>query len=104
MLLGRVVGTLVATRKDEGLHGQKFLVVRQIDVHGKETGASVVAVDSVGAGVEEVVLYATGSAARQTVRTKDRPCDAVIMAIVDTWEVGGEVMYRKTPADGEWAS
>jgi microcompartment protein CcmK/EutM len=45
--------------------------------------------------VGEVVLYATGSSARQTRLTKDRPCDAVIMAIVDTWEVGGEVRYRK---------
>ena len=52
----------------------------------------------------EVVLYASGSSARQTAVTKDKPCDAVIMAIVDQWEVEGEVVYRKTPADGEWAS
>jgi len=104
MLLGRVAGTLVATRKDEGLAGQKFLMLRQLDVDGGETGGYVVAVDGVGAGEGEVVLYATGSSARQTLATKDRPCDAVIMAIVDTWEVDGEVVYRKTPAGGEWAS
>lgn len=104
MLLGRVAGTLVASRKDEGLAGQKLLVLRQLDVAGRESGGYVVAVDSVGAGVDEVVLYATGSSARQTLATRDRPCDAVIMAIVDTWEVEGQVVYRKTPAGGEWAS
>lgn len=77
------------------MEGMKFLLVRQIDVDDNETGGYVVAVDSVGAGVGEVVLYASGSSARQTVMTKDRPCDAVIMAIVDTWEVGGETVYEK---------
>jgi microcompartment protein CcmK/EutM len=101
MLLGRVVGTLVASRKDEGLEGQTFLVVRQVNVDGRDVKGYVVAVDSVGAGVGETVLYATGSAARQTLRTHERPCDAVIMAIVDTWEVGGEVVYRKTSAEGK---
>jgi microcompartment protein CcmK/EutM len=104
MLLGRVAGTLVASRKDRGLEGQKFLVVRELDADGRETGGHVVAVDSVGAGVDDVVLWASGSSARQTEYTKDRPCDAVIMAIVDMWEVGGEVVYRKTAADGQWAS
>lgn len=95
MLLGKVVGTLVASRKEETLEGLKFLVVRQIGVDGKETGGYVVANDAVGAGVGEVVLYAQGSSARQTESTRDRPCDAVIMAIVDTWEVGGEEIFRK---------
>jgi microcompartment protein CcmK/EutM len=104
MLLGRVAGTLVASRKDKGLQGQKFLVVREIGTDGKETGGHVVAADSVGAGIGEVVLWASGSSARQTEYTSDRPCDAVIMAIVDSWEVGGKEIYRKTPADGEWAS
>ena len=104
MLLGRVAGTLVASRKDEGLTGQKFLLVRQLDLDGKEAAGQVVAVDSVGAGEGDVVLWASGSSARQTEATRDRPCDAVVMAIVDSWEVGGEVRYRKTPAEGEWAS
>ena len=95
MLLGRVAGTLVASRKEETLEGLKFLVIKQIDVEESETGGYVVAADSVGAGIGEVVLYATGSSARQTTMTKDRPCDAVVMAIVDTWEVGGEVKYTK---------
>lgn len=95
MLLGRVTGTVVATRKEPTLDGLTFLVVAQLDAEGEETGGSVVAVDAVGAGVGEVVMYATGSSARQTIATKDRPCDAVIMAIVDTWEVGGQVKFVK---------
>jgi microcompartment protein CcmK/EutM len=95
MLLGRVAGTLVASRKEELLEGMKFLVVRQVGSDGQETGGYVVAVDAVGAGVGEMVMYASGSSARQTMITKDRPCDAVIMAIVDTWEVDGDVQYTK---------
>jgi microcompartment protein CcmK/EutM len=95
MLLGRVAGTLVASRKEELLEGMTFLVVRQVGSDGEETGGYVVAVDAVGAGVGEVVMYASGSSARQTAVTKDRPCDAVIMAIVDTWEVDGAVQYTK---------
>ncbi len=104
MLLGKVVGTLVASRKDEALTGQVFLLVRQLDLEGAEATASVVAVDSVGAGEGDVVLWASGSSARQTEGTRDRPCDAVVMAIVDSWDVDGETRYRKTPADGAWAS
>jgi ethanolamine utilization protein EutN/carbon dioxide concentrating mechanism protein CcmL len=95
MLLGKVVGTLVATRKDEKLEGLKFLVLQRLDIGGQLMDGYVVAVDAVGAGLDEVVMYATGSSARQTVITDRRPCDAVIMAIVDTWEVGGKVKYQK---------
>ena len=77
------------------MEGFKFLVLRQIDVAGKETGSYVVAVEAGGAGGEEVVMYATGSSARQTEATQDRPCDAVVMAIVDSWEVGGKEVYIK---------
>ncbi len=95
MLLGRVAGTLVASRKEPRLSGLKFLVLKQVDVDNTETGGYVVAADAVGAGVGEVVLYATGSSARQTEFTHERPCDAVVMAIVDTWEVGGDEKYHK---------
>jgi len=96
MLLGRVVGTVVASRKEERLEGVKLLLVRQLEIDGQEAGAYVVAVDAVGAGVGEVVLFATGSSARQTVATYERPCDAVVMAIVDTWEVGGREVWSKS--------
>ncbi len=95
MLLGKVVGTVVATRKDEKLEGFKFLVVKQLDIENRETGGYVVAADAVQAGIGDVVLYATGSSARQTVLTDKKPCDAVLMAVVDTWEINGEVKYRK---------
>ena len=95
MLLGRVVGTLVATHKEPSLDGLKFLALKQLDIDGNETGGYRVAADAVGAGIGEVVLYATGSAARQTEMTDGRPCDGVIMAIVDTIEVDGEVKYDK---------
>ena len=95
MLLGKVVGTLVATRKEPTLEGLKFLVLKQLDIEGRETGGYRVAADAVGAGLGEVVLYATGSSARQTKLTDRRPCDAVIMAIVDTLEVDGVVKYDK---------
>jgi microcompartment protein CcmK/EutM len=95
MLLAKVVGTVVSTRKEESMEGMKFLLLRQVDLEGKASGGHVVAVDAVGAGEGEMVLYATGSSARQTLMTKDRPCDAVIMAIVDNWEIAGEIKYKK---------
>ncbi|HJW21587.1 MAG TPA: EutN/CcmL family microcompartment protein [Candidatus Limnocylindrales bacterium] len=95
MLLGRVAGTVVSSRKEPLIEGWKLLLVRQLDADNHEVSGYVVAADAVGAGVGEVVLYATGSSARQTETTRDRPCDAVIMAIVDTWEVGGREVYRK---------
>ena len=95
MLLGRVAGTVVSSRKEPLIEGWKLLLVRRLDADNHEVSGYVVAADAVGAGVGEVVLYATGSSARQTETTRDRPCDAVIMAIVDTWEVGGREVYRK---------
>jgi len=95
MLLGKVVGTLVATRKEPAMEGFKFLVVQTVDEKAKPTGGQVIAVDAVGAGVGEMVLYASGSSARQTAATRDKPCDAVIMAIVDQWDVDGKEVYRK---------
>jgi len=95
MLLGKVVGTVVATRKEPSLEGSTLLLVRGLDLDAKPTATLVVAVDAVGAGVGEVVLYASGSSARQTEKTKDRPVDATIMAIVDQLEVGGTLKYVK---------
>jgi microcompartment protein CcmK/EutM len=95
MNLALVLGTVVATRKEASLEGLKFLLLGQLGPDGQPTGATVVAADAVGAGVGEKVLFATGSSARQTKCTENRPCDAVIMAIVDSWEIGGEERYRK---------
>ena len=95
MLIGKVVGTVVSNRKDPKVEGFKFLLVKQVDVDLQESGDYVVAVDVVGAGIGEYVLYARGSSARQTAQTDKRPVDAVIMAIVDQWEIGGQLKYHK---------
>ena len=95
MLIGKVVGSVVATQKDEALQDKKFLLVQVHDPENKPRQQYVVAVDSVGAGPGDMVLYATGSSARQTALTQDRPCDAVIMAIVDSWDLDGENVYEK---------
>ena len=95
MLLGRVTGTVVASQKEPLMNGLTLLVVRQLGVDNTESGGYVVAVDAVGAGIGEVVMYASGSSARQTDVTQNRPCDAVIMAIVDTWDLDGETVYTK---------
>jgi len=87
MFLGRVIGTVWSTKKDENLVGAKFLIVREITLDLKEKERFVVAVDSVGAGEGEVVLVATGSSSRMTTFTKDKPVDAVIMGIVDKLDV-----------------
>ena len=87
MLLGQVVGTVWATRKDPGLAGMKFLVVRELDLDGNALEGFVVAADAVGAGEGEVVLVAQGSSGRQTALTEGKAVDAVIMAIVDRLDV-----------------
>jgi len=96
MLIARVIGTTVSTVKDEKLTGRKLLVVRQTDEHGVSTGKPFVAIDTVDAGVNDLVLTCAGSSARQTTQTKDCPVDAVIMAVIDTLEVDGEVTFRKS--------
>lgn len=95
MQLGRIVGTVVSTKKDEKLEGLRLQIVKYIDTKGEETGGLVVAVDSVGSGVGEYVLVATGSSARQTKLTEGKPVDAIIMAIIDQIEVKGEIHYKK---------
>ncbi len=95
MLIARVIGTTVSTIKDEKLQGRKLLIVRQTDEKGNPVGKPYIAIDTVDAGVGELVLTASGSSARQTTITKDTPVDAVIMAMIDSLEVDGEVVFRK---------
>lgn len=96
MILARVEGTVVATRKDEGLEGFKLLVVRQVTPTLEESKSFLVTVDTVGAGVGEIVIVVGGSSARMTPVTKNLPVDSAIIAIVDTIECQGDVVYRKT--------
>lgn len=95
MIIAKVVGTTVSTIKDEKITGRKLLIVRQTDEKGEPIGKPYVAVDTVNAGVGDLVLTASGSSARQTNITKDRPIDAVIMAMIDSLEVDGEITFRK---------
>ena len=95
MQIGKIVGTVVSTRKDEKLEGLKLHIVKYVDLNGKPTGGFVIAVDSVGAGEGEIVLVASGSSARQTLITEGKPVDAIIMAIVDILEADGKKLYVK---------
>lgn len=87
MFLGKVVGTVWATRKDEELVGMKFQIVRHVGLDYSLKETFVVAVDTVQAGVGDVVLVCSGSSARQTTLTKNKPVDAVIMAVVDKLDI-----------------
>lgn len=105
MFLARVEGSVVATKKDEGLIGRKLLLVRPQLVdesdpsrfrHGKNT---IVAVDSLGAGEGEMVLFTQGSSARLAPNMKSAPVDAVVVGIVDTVDALGQVIYDAKTAD-----
>jgi ethanolamine utilization protein EutN len=96
MKLGRIVGTVVSTQKDEKIRGLTLYVVRDLSAEMGDKDSFVIAADSVGAGIGEVVLYASGSSARQTTMTDKRPIDAAVMAIVDTVDVDGSVIYDKS--------
>lgn len=87
MIIGRILGTVVATRKDERLRGAKLLLVRPITLQGEDENSYLVAVDTVGAGFREKVLVVAGSSARMADGMKDRPIDAAIIGIIDTVEV-----------------
>jgi microcompartment protein CcmK/EutM len=99
MQLARVTGTVVSTRKEQRIEGIKFLLLEKIDaasMGGKKD--YVVAMDSVGAGIGEVVFYASGSSSRMTTVTDGKPSDAAIIAIVDSIDVKGERVYQKDQA------
>jgi ethanolamine utilization protein EutN len=98
MLMGQVIGTVTATRKDPELEGMTLLLVKGVDLEGKLTGSVVVAADSVGAGVGEMVLFCAGSSARQTDATRNKPVDHVVMAIIDEITVQGKARFKKSEA------
>lgn len=96
MLIAKVIGTTIATIKDEKLVGRKLLILRQTDESGAPAGKPYVAIDTLDAGIGDLVLTCSGSSARQTNITKDTPVDAVIMAVVDSLEVEGNITFRKS--------
>ena len=83
MILARVVGTVVATRKDPRLEGKKLLIVKPVSPEGKDEAGYVVAVDTVSAGFKERVLVVAGSSARMADGCKDLPVDTAVVGIVD---------------------
>jgi microcompartment protein CcmK/EutM len=101
MRLGRIVGTVVSTQKDEKIVGLQLYVVRDLSLDMSDKSSFVVAADSVGSGIGEVVLYASGSSARQTSSTEKRPVDHCVMAIVDEYDVDGQLVYQKSTGLGD---
>jgi ethanolamine utilization protein EutN len=103
MFLARVIGSVVSTKKDEAMKGRKLVMLRPLLVDEAEPSRfrpgvnTVVAVDALGAGVDEVVLFCQGSSARQASGMKGLPIDAVVVGIVDTVEVLNQTVY---PAKG----
>lgn len=95
MIFGRVVGTVVSTRKEDSITGTKYLLVRVSNHRGVERDSHIVALDLVGAGTGELVIVAQGSSSRQTETTYQKPIDAVIAGIVDLVEEKGKVVFRK---------
>jgi ethanolamine utilization protein EutN len=97
MFLAKVIGNVVSTQKNPKFQGMKLLLIQPYINRDRElvaSGSSVVAVDSVGAGVGECVMFTQGSSARLTPTTKDAPVDCVIVGIVDTVEVGGQQVEK----------
>ena len=84
MIIGRILGTVVSTQKDERLHGKKLLIVKPINLDGTDQSGYTVAVDTVGAGFHERVLVVAGSSARRAEGNKDLPVDAAIVGVIDT--------------------
>jgi microcompartment protein CcmK/EutM len=100
MLLARVVGTVVSTHKSKKIEGIKFLLLEKLDASTmKGKNDYVVAMDAVGAGKGEVVFYVSGSSARMTEVTQNKPADATITAIVDNIEKDGQYIYQKSKVE-----
>ncbi|MBI5445405.1 MAG: EutN/CcmL family microcompartment protein [Deltaproteobacteria bacterium] len=95
MRIGLVIGSTVATIKDEALHGRKLLIFQETDPTGTPAGPAQVAIDTVSAGTGDLVLVTGGSSAQRTVATREAPVDAVIVGVIDTLEVNGSVTFRK---------
>ncbi|OGD15512.1 ethanolamine utilization protein EutN [Candidatus Atribacteria bacterium RBG_19FT_COMBO_35_14] len=95
MIFGKIAGTVVSTQIDEGIKGKKCLLVQTCNHKGEIGGNYLVAVDLVGAGVEEIVIISQGSSARQTEITHQKPVDCVIVGIVDMVEERNKIVFKK---------
>ncbi len=95
MQIARVCGTVVSTQKEPSLTGTKFLLLQLVDQEGELLPEYEVAADTVGAGIDEWVLFSRGSAARQVLGSEKRPLDAAVIAIIDTISAGNRLIYSK---------
>ncbi|MBF8983115.1 EutN/CcmL family microcompartment protein [Lutibacter sp. B2] len=95
MQIGRIVGTVVATRKDERLTGHKLMITQMVDVSGNIQGHPIIAVDTVGAGIGELVLFTKGTSARFAANKPESPIDAAIIGIIDNIDVYEEFLVNK---------
>jgi ethanolamine utilization protein EutN len=95
MIFGRVAGTIVCSVKNDGMPGARYLLIDKTDKYGKRKGDFVVALDNLGAGQDELVLIAEGSPSRETQDTVNKPCDALVVGIVDLVDENETVIYRK---------
>jgi ethanolamine utilization protein EutN len=100
MKLARVIGNVVSTHKDENAQGWKLMLVQPVNLELQPKGDPAVAVDAVNAGDDELVLICSGSSARQTEITKNRPCDLVIVGIIDHVEKEGKIIFKKFETEG----
>ena len=103
MIIGRVIGRAVSSRKDEKLSGTKLLLIEEVDPSGSPTGDLAVVADHLGAGAGDVVLVTQGSAARFTAPTKDQPIDALVVGIVDNIRLDGRDTFTKSAGFGKAA-
>ncbi len=97
MMIGVVSGSVVASHHTQNITGLPLRIVQKLNPEGDVTDIYLVAVDALGAAVGEYVLIASGSTARQHIMTDGKPIDAIIIAIIDMWQVEGEILYEKTP-------
>jgi ethanolamine utilization protein EutN len=94
MKIGRIIGTVVATRKDERLTGHKLMITQGLDLEGNPEGDAVIAVDTVGAGIGELIIFTTGTAARYAADKPQSPIDAAIVGIIDNIDVHEELLKK----------
>jgi microcompartment protein CcmK/EutM len=95
MVLGKVVGTIVCSSKNDSMDGARYLLVEKTNQYGEKNGDFLVALDMLGTGPDELVMITEGSPSRETPLTTNKPCDALIVGIVDVIDETDRILYRK---------
>ena len=95
MILGKITGTIVCSTRNDGIGGARYLLVEKTNQHGEKKGDYLVALDIIGAGYDELVLVSEGSPSRETPLTVNKPCDSLIIGIVDLVDENNKIIYRK---------